>query len=218
MIVTKQKELEGIINKIKGTVFIFGCGVCSDTARTGGPKEVLAFKDILEKRNITVNGTYVIDAMCHLQKVRKAIRDNKESVASSQTVIALSCGSGVQSAVMALDSSKKVISGVDTMFLGTIENLSSLKEMCSLCGSCVLNETGGICPVTLCPKGLLNGPCGGMKNYRCEVDENLECAWVRIYERAVSQDGMEDILRISGPRNYSVKKPAATVKFSGSHK
>ncbi len=218
MIVTKQKELEDIIKKIRGSVFIFGCGICSDTSRTGGPKEVTAMKEILEDKNISVNGTYVIDAMCHFQKVRKAVRDNKEFVAKSGSILVLSCGSGVQSAVNALDDSKMVISGVDTMFLGNIENLSSLKEMCSLCGKCVLNETAGICPVTLCPKGLLNGPCGGVKNYKCEVDENLDCAWVKIYERAVIQNTASDIKKIAKPKDYSVKKPAASVKFTGSHK
>ncbi|MHB1662186.1 MAG: methylenetetrahydrofolate reductase C-terminal domain-containing protein, partial [bacterium] len=161
---------------------------------------------------------YVIDAMCHLQKVRKAVRDNKEGLAKAGTVLVLSCGSGVQSAVGALPDTVRIVSGVDTMFLGNIENLSSLKEMCSLCGNCVLNETGGICPVTLCPKGLLNGPCGGMKNYKCEIDENLDCAWVKIYERAVVQNTVEDIKKTSKPKDYSVKKPAATVKFTGSHK
>lgn len=218
MIVSKQKELDDIIKKIRGSVFIFGCGICSDTSRTGGPKEVEAMKNILTGRNIAVEGTYVIDAMCHLQKVRKAARDNKEGLSKSQTVLVLSCGSGVQSAVLALPDNIKVVSGVDTMFLGNIENLSSLKEMCSLCGNCVLNETGGICPVTLCPKGLLNGPCGGMKNYKCEIDENMDCAWVKIYERSVIQNTLEDIKKTAKPKDYSVKKPAAAIKFSGSHK
>lgn len=218
MIVSKQKELDDIIKKIRGSVFIFGCGICSDTSRTGGPKEVEAMKNILTGRNIAVEGTYVIDAMCHLQKVRKAARDNKEGLSKSQTVLVLSCGSGVQSAVLALPDNIKVVSGVDTMFLGNIENLSSLKEMCSLCGNCVLNETGGICPVTLCPKGLLNGPCGGMKNYKCEIDENMDCAWVKIYERSVIQNTLEDIKKTAKPKDYSVKKPAAAIKFTGSHK
>ena len=218
MIVSKQKELDDIIKKIRGSVFIFGCGICSDTSRTGGPKEVEAMKNILTGRNIAVEGTYVIDAMCHLQKVRKAARDNKEGLSKSQTVLVLSCGSGVQSAVLALPDNIKVVSGVDTMFLGNIENLSSLKEMCSLCGNCVLNETGGICPVTLCPKGLLNGPCGGMKNYKCEIDENMDCAWVKIYERSVIQNTLEDIKKTARPKDYSVKKPAAAIKFTGSHK
>ena len=218
MIVSKQKELKDIIKKIKGPVFIFGCGICSDTSRTGGPKEVEAMKNILAAENIIVEGTYVIDAMCHLQKVRKAARDNKEGLSKAQTVLVLSCGSGVQSAVLALPDNIKVVSGVDTMFLGNIENLSSLKEMCSLCGNCVLNETGGICPVTLCPKGLLNGPCGGMKNYKCEIDENMDCAWVKIYERSVTQNTLGDIKRTAKPKDYSVKKPSATVKFTGSHK
>ena len=218
MIVSKQKELGDIIKKIKGSVFIFGCGICSDTSRTGGPKEVEAMRSILTGENIAVEGTYVIDAMCHLQKVRKAARDNKEGLSKSQTVLVLSCGSGVQSAVLALPDNIKVVSGVDTMFLGNIENLSSLKEMCSLCGNCVLNETGGICPVTLCPKGLLNGPCGGMKNYKCEIDENMDCAWVKIYERSVIQNTLEDIKKTARPKDYSVKKPAAAIKFIGSHK
>ena len=218
MIVSKQKELYDIIKKIRGSVFIFGCGICSDTSRTGGTKEVEAMKNILAGRNIAVEGTYVIDAMCHLQKVRKAARDNKEGLSKSQTVLVLSCGSGVQSAVLALPDNIKVVSGVDTMFLGNIENLSSLKEMCSLCGNCVLNETGGICPVTLCPKGLLNGPCGGMKNYKCEIDENMDCAWVKIYERSVIQNTLEDIKKTAKPKDYSVKKPAAAIKFIGSHK
>lgn len=218
MIVSKQKNLDDIIKKIKGSVFIFGCGICSDTSRTGGPKEVEAMRDVLKNKEINVEGTYVIDAMCHLQKVRKAARDNKEDLAKAGTVLVLSCGSGVQSAVLALPDTVKVVSGVDTMFLGNIENLSSLKEMCSLCGNCVLNETGGICPVTLCPKGLLNGPCGGMKNYKCEIDENMDCAWIKIYERAVAQNTLEDIKKTSKPKDYSVKKPAATVKFAGSHK
>lgn len=218
MIVSKQKELDDIIKKIKGSVFIFGCGICSDTSRTGGPREVESMGKILTDRNIAVEGTYVIDAMCHLQKVRKAARDNREGLSKAQTVLALSCGSGVQSVVMALPDNIKVVSGVDTMFLGNIENLSSLKEMCSLCGNCVLNETGGICPVTLCPKGLLNGPCGGMKNYKCEIDENMDCAWVKIYERSVVQNTLEDIKKTAKPKDYSVKKPAATLKFSGSHR
>lgn len=218
MIVTKQKELDEIIGKIKGSVFIFGCGICSDTSRTGGPKEVEAMRLVLEDRNIAVKGTYVIDAMCHFQKVRKAVRDNKESISNAETVLVLSCGSGVQSAVGVLPDTIKIVSGVDTIFLGNIENLSSLKEMCSLCGNCVLNETGGICPVTLCPKGLLNGPCGGMKNYKCEISENLDCAWVKIYERSVIQDTVKDIKKIAKPKDYSVKKPAATLRFTGSHK
>ncbi|MHB1693264.1 MAG: methylenetetrahydrofolate reductase C-terminal domain-containing protein [bacterium] len=220
MIVTKQKILDDIIKKIKGSVFIFGCGICSDTSRTGGPKEVETMRKTLESNNIKVNGTYVIDAMCHLQKVKKAIKDNKEGIESSESVLVLSCGSGVQSAVNSInliDKYKKVVSGVDTMFIGNIESLSSLKEMCSLCGQCVLNETSGICPVTLCPKGLLNGPCGGMKNYKCEVDENLDCVWVKIYERSSVQNSLEDIKKIASPKDYSVKQPVGSIKFKGSH-
>ena len=52
-----------------------------------------------------------------------------------------------------------------------------------MCGDCVLGSTGGVCPVTRCAKSLVNGPCGGQKNGRCEVNPENECAWILIYKR-----------------------------------
>ena len=56
-------------------------------------------------------------------------------------------------------------------------------EKCRTCGDCVLGETGGICPITQCAKSLVNGPCGGQKNGKCEVCADNDCAWVAIYNR-----------------------------------
>ena len=57
------------------------------------------------------------------------------------------------------------------------------QERCRACGECVLGETGGICPITICAKNLLNGPCGGTNKGKCEVDEDKDCAWTLIYRR-----------------------------------
>ena len=56
-------------------------------------------------------------------------------------------------------------------------------EKCQQCGECELGRFAGICPLTQCPKGLLNGPCGGAKDGKCEVDSERDCAWILIYER-----------------------------------
>jgi hypothetical protein len=45
------------------------------------------------------------------------------------------------------------------------------------CGDCVLSDFGGICPVTRCAKHMLNGPCGGSREDRCEVRPDRACAW-----------------------------------------
>ncbi|OQX14732.1 MAG: hypothetical protein BWK76_14240 [Desulfobulbaceae bacterium A2] len=55
---------------------------------------------------------------------------------------------------------------------------------CRLCGDCTLSESAYLCPQSDCPKKLLNGPCGGSREGRCEVHPERPCIWVRVYERA----------------------------------
>ena len=72
-----------------------------------------------------------------------------------------------------------------------------------MCGDCVLDKTAGICPVTTCPKGLLNGPCGGMWEGKCEVLRDRECAHVKIKQRLAEQ-GRSRAARIEA-KDYSAK-------------
>ncbi len=84
-------------------------------------------------------------------------------------------------------------------------------ERCSLCGECILDKTGGICPVTTCPKGLLNGPCGGTDNGKCEVSPDIECAWVKIYERMKKTDQLEDYRKVLAPKDWSASRKPGTL-------
>ncbi len=53
---------------------------------------------------------------------------------------------------------------------------------CRMCGQCVLSSTGMSCPMN-CPKGLRNGPCGGVReDGNCEVYAEMPCVWVKAYE------------------------------------
>ena len=55
---------------------------------------------------------------------------------------------------------------------------------CRMCGQCVLSATGLSCPMN-CPKGLRNGPCGGVRaNGNCEVHPEMPCVWVQAYAGA----------------------------------
>ena len=69
------------------------------------------------------------------------------------------------------------------MFLGEAARFGVWEEACRFCGQCVLGKTGAICPITQCAKSLVNGPCGGQKNGKCEVNPENPCAWINIYER-----------------------------------
>jgi methylenetetrahydrofolate reductase (NADPH) len=53
---------------------------------------------------------------------------------------------------------------------------------CRDCGDCSLAELAYLCPVSQCPKGQRNGPCGGSRDGRCEVGDR-DCIWARAYER-----------------------------------
>ncbi|MBI5644456.1 MAG: methylenetetrahydrofolate reductase C-terminal domain-containing protein, partial [Deltaproteobacteria bacterium] len=93
---------------------------------------------------------------------------------------------------------------LDSIFLATVERYGRFFEGCSLCGECVLIETGGICPHTECPKGLLNGPCGGVVEGMCEVNPENRCAWIRIYERLKKQGRLHLMKKISPPKDHSI--------------
>ena len=71
-----------------------------------------------------------------------------------------------------------------------------------MCGECVLDVTAGICPVTLCPKGLMNGPCGGMNKGKCEVDKEKDCAWVLIYKELEKNNKLASLREIRGPKDF----------------
>ncbi|RLE90771.1 MAG: hypothetical protein DRN04_14300 [Thermoprotei archaeon] len=81
-------------------------------------------------------------------------------------------------------SSPKLLVIRDTLFIGIrTKEPSEFSELCRAHDECVLYETGEVCPITKCAKGLLNGSCGGVRNGKCGVNPERECAWYLIYKR-----------------------------------
>jgi hypothetical protein len=95
-----------------------------------------------------------------------------------------------------------VLPGCNTLFGAVMDSQGNFQEKCSLCGNCVLEATAGICPITLCPKGLLNGPCGGMNKGKCELDKDRDCAWVLIYRELEKKQKLNQIKEIRKPRDF----------------
>jgi hypothetical protein len=97
-----------------------------------------------------------------------------------------------------------VYPGQNTVFIGSQERESgTLYEKCSACGNCILDRTFGICPVTRCSKSLLNGPCGGSKDGKCEVNKEIDCAWQLIYDRAKKVGRLDVFEEIEEARDWS---------------
>lgn len=203
MIITEQKPMEEILEMIKPhhKLFIVGCGTCSTSCQTGGEEEV---KEMAEKLGERVNGWAMVEDPCDLRLNRRDLRGHKKELAESDAVLVMACGAGVQTVN---DFTEKItLPALNTLFIGQTERLGKFHDMCQACGDCILDETGGICPLTRCAKGLLNGPCGGQVDGKCEVGDYVnECAWIQIYERLEEQDRLDLFTEFRPPRDFSKK-------------
>lgn len=210
MIITRKKELQEIIKNLgdEKKVFIVGCGECSTTCETGGEKEVLQMKELLEKEGKTVTGWDIPKAPCVASQVKISIAKNKKALREADSILVLACGLGVQSFIENDRDQKTVHIGCDTIFMGEMDKDGVFLERCSACGECVLEQTGGICAVTRCPKGLLNGPCGGTDKGKCEVDKDRDCVWTLIYNSLKEKKRLHLLKEIHTPKDYSkMSKP-----------
>ena len=212
MIITKKREFKDLMENLKNyrSFFLIGCSECASLCGTGGDPELAAMKEALETEGKTVTGTLLPKTGCQTLGTKIELKKDKEACAAADAIIVMSCGAGTQSAVEIFPD-KPVFPANDSLFLGNMTRFQMFDERCSLCGKCVLDKTGGICPVTACPKGLLNGPCGGTDNGKCEVSQDIECAWVRIYDRMKKTDQLEDFKKVLKPKDWSASRKPATL-------
>jgi ferredoxin len=212
MIITKKRDFKDLMENLRNykSFFLIGCSECASLCGTGGEPELAAMKEALEAEGKTVTGTLLPKTGCQTLGTKIELKKDKEACAKAEAIIVMSCGAGTQSAVEIFPD-KPVFPSNDSLFLGNMTRFQMFDERCSLCGKCVLDKTGGICPVTACPKGLLNGPCGGTDNGKCEVSPDIECAWVRIYERMKKTDQLEDFKKVLEPKDWSASRKPATL-------
>lgn len=205
MIITKEKDRADILKYLEGEdkVFIFGCGECATACKTGGEKEVDEMKKFLEANAKKVTGFVIPDAPCIGVQVRKALRKNKKAVEECDSLVIMACGLGAQCLKENLKENEPVHITNDTLFMGEIDKNGNFLERCSACGECILELTGGICPVTRCPKGLLNGPCGGVDKGKCEVDEEIDCVWALIYKELKDRNKLHLLEAYNPPKDHS---------------
>jgi ferredoxin len=205
MIITEQKPITEILDSLKdyNRIFLIGCGECATVCKTGGEAEVKKMKGVLEENGKVVTGFSIPQAPCIAAQIKIELAKNMKVLRETEAILVLACGLGVQS-IKANDRLGLVIMpGCNTQFSGVVDAKGNLYERCFACGECVLGVTAGICPLTLCPKGLLNGPCGGMNKGKCEVDNDKDCAWVLIYKELEKQKHLAEMKKIRAPRDFS---------------
>jgi hypothetical protein len=212
--ITEQKPIEAIMEYLdkSKSVYLIGCGSCATMLHTGGKSEVLEMKGRLEEAGKKVTGWMVIPTVCD-ELTREALAESAQEIEDADSILVMSCAFGVQTVSFYTD--KPVYPALNTLFVGKEERTGHFIEVCMQCGDCVLGQTAGICPLVRCAKSLLNGPCGGSVDGKCEINPETPCAWQLIYDRLAARgqlDKLEEIQPIKdwgpsqsgGPRKITI--------------
>ncbi len=199
--ITRAKPAEDIERLLEGLgrVFIIGCGTCTTLTRTGGEAEIKEMQNTLPGKGKLVTGSVVLPVACD-NLAAEALCEYADSIKLADVLLIMSCAFGAQT--IARQTRKMVVPAVDTVFIGKETSVGLFDEICTQCGTCIIGETGGICPVTSCHKGMLNGPCGGTNNGKCEIDSMKDCAWTLIYNRLKDLGRLDAMRKHQKPRNH----------------
>lgn len=219
MIVTKEKPLDEILGFLfpYKNILIVGCDGCTQPPR--GLREAKTFAKLIEMGGKLRNKDFqckstTVAVQCDNHISATTLTPQVDGV---EAILSLACGVGVQTLVEIFPDIQ-IYPGQNTVFIGSQERESGvLFERCKACGDCLLAETGGICPVARCSKGMMNGPCGGCVEGKCEVpveirDERGEvietidkdCAWYLIYNRLKKANRIDLFRKYRPPRNRAI--------------
>ena len=133
------------------------------------------------------------------------LEEVRDVIDQYDAVVSLACGVGVQFMAEKYHTTP-VFPGVNTCFMGVTEQRGVWSERCQGCGECILARTAGICPVSRCAKRILNGPCGGSTNGKCEIDKELDCAWQLIIDRLKALGKLDDYEKITPIKDWSTER------------
>ena len=205
MIVGQRKPIQEIIGMLKGikNILILGCGGCATVCSAGGEKEVEILASILridrKKRGEPVE---TVEKTLARQCDTEYLEELKDEVDKYDAVLSMACGVGVN---FLADMYPKtiILPALNTSFMGVSEEQGVWSERCAGCGNCILDKTGGLCPIARCSKRLLNGPCGGSQNGRCEINPDIACVWQLIYDRLKGLNQLEKLQEIFPIKDWS---------------
>ena len=203
MILSEQKPFEEILGFLEGekSVFVLGCNGCAQSSGSGGPVQVEEMKNRLTEAGKKVTGTKVIDFLCEKALVKSGLRGRVDEVAAADSILVMTCGIGVQA--VAASVNKVCHPACNTVNLGGSRGEWQGSERCQECGQCLLDYTGGICPLTACTKSLVSGACGGASNGKCEISPSRDCGWELIYNRLKDKAQLDKLKIFIDPLDHN---------------
>jgi len=215
MIIAEQKsldEIKGLLAEARN-VLVVGCGTCVTVCFAGGEREASVLGSLL-RMSSQLDGASrnVAEVTVQRQCEWEYLDAINERVADADVVLSLGCGVGVQALAEHFPAAV-VVPGLNTKFMGLPLEQGVWAERCAACGQCLLGLTGGICPIARCSKQLLNGPCGGSSQGRCEINPEIDCAWQLIYDKLSAQGRLNVLMEITPPKDWSTGRDGGPRKI-----
>jgi ferredoxin len=208
MIVAERKPIPEILDMVRNaaSVAVIGCDTCVAICMAGGAKEVAVLSAVLRLAAKREGRAQRITEACVERQCEVEFNEPLvDLVANHKVVLSMACGVGVQTLAEQYPSTV-VYPALNTRFMGRPEELGTWSERCLGCGNCVLDKFGGVCPITRCSKNLLNGPCGGSEDGKCEVDPDLPCAWQLIYDRLAAIGQLDRLWEVEPPKDWTTSR------------
>lgn len=206
MIVAHRKNVQDLKSMLAAhkRVLVLGCGGCVTVCLAGGEREVGMLSSALRIAFRLDEGEHeIIEATIERQCENQFIEDILPEVQKADAILSLACGAGVQ-AIAERYPDTPVYPGLDTRFIGILQEQGVWAEKCAACGKCVIGTYGAVCPMTRCSKALLSGPCGGSRDGKCEVSPDLECGWQLIYDRLKALGQLDKLLEPAPLTDWSL--------------
>ena len=212
MLFTQNKPIDEVLESLgaESKIFLLACNGCAEVCETGGEKALSAMKAELVKAGKNLTGTALVDFLCNKVLVAARLSQVMDKIKEADSILVLTCGVGVQ--VVSKVVNMVVHPAANTVSLGGLQGLWPSDERCEACGDCALDYTGGICPITSCAKSLLNGPCGGTHDGKCEVDSEKDCGWQLIYERLEKIGRLDNLKKFHKARDHSKMFPSKDLR------
>lgn len=204
MITAERKPLEELIDYIKPfkRILLLGCNECVTVCAAGGRKEVgilaSGLQMAMSKAGVDIEiKQHTLERQCDPEYVEELV----SMIDKADAVLSMACGCGVQQLAIRYKEIP-VFPAVNTKFMGASESQGVWAERCQGCGDCLLGLTGGICPIARCAKQLMNGPCGGSTTGKCEISDDVDCAWQLIWDRLKALGQTERYLDIMPAKDW----------------
>jgi ferredoxin len=219
MIVGSQKPIEEIWKMVRDfkRVLVFGCNTCVAICHAGGEKEAETIASLVRVKAAQEGKAMEVNYMGIMRHCEPEYFDPViDEVKTYDLVLSTACGVGVNF-LSDRTGTVPVYPGINTSFYGAVTEPGVFEEVCAGCGNCILHLTGGICPIARCSKSLMNGPCGGTNKGKCEISQDVDCAWYLIVERMKKLGTLEKLSEVLPPRSWSTSRDGGPRRISVEH-